>query len=386
MFFEPKRIYNGPFDGDPHKPAVPWSAHARGEVPEGHYTVPIGRAEIVREGRDVTVLTYGTMVHVVRGGGAAGWASTPRSSTCAPWRRSTSTRCARRCARPAAAWWCTRPRASAATARSSSPRVQEQCFWNLEAPIQRVAGWDTPYPHAFEWEYFPGPGAHRRAPCKPGDGGGMSRYVFKLPDLGEGTVEAEIVGWRVKPGDTVAEDDVHRRGDDREGRGGSAGAGERARAVDHRRARRHGAGGRRAHRARDAGCRRRGGAGSERCRAGQRGAAPPRAPRPQRAEPRSNGNGAAPSHAAGTARRRAAAPRRHLTRHAPPCARGGRRPAPGGRQRAQRPHRAQGPGRLRRAPRPGADAAAHRAQAGAGRARPPRRVPPRKSRSSACAA
>jgi 2-oxoisovalerate dehydrogenase E2 component (dihydrolipoyl transacylase) len=36
----------------------------------------------------------------------------------------------------------------------------------------------------------------------------MSRYVFKLPDLGEGTVAAEIVAWRVKPGDTVAEDDV----------------------------------------------------------------------------------------------------------------------------------------------------------------------------------
>jgi len=35
----------------------------------------------------------------------------------------------------------------------------------------------------------------------------MSRYVFKLPDLGEGTVDAEIVSWRVKPGDTVAEDD-----------------------------------------------------------------------------------------------------------------------------------------------------------------------------------
>ena len=34
--------------------------------------------------------------------------------------------------------------------------VQEECFWALEAPIQRVAGWDTPYPHAFEWEYFPG--------------------------------------------------------------------------------------------------------------------------------------------------------------------------------------------------------------------------------------
>jgi 2-oxoisovalerate dehydrogenase E2 component (dihydrolipoyl transacylase) len=36
----------------------------------------------------------------------------------------------------------------------------------------------------------------------------MSRYVFKLPDLGEGTVEAEIIGWRVKPGDVVSEDDV----------------------------------------------------------------------------------------------------------------------------------------------------------------------------------
>jgi 2-oxoisovalerate dehydrogenase E2 component (dihydrolipoyl transacylase) len=36
----------------------------------------------------------------------------------------------------------------------------------------------------------------------------MSRYVFKLPDLGEGTVAAEIVSWRVKTGDTVAEDDV----------------------------------------------------------------------------------------------------------------------------------------------------------------------------------
>ena len=36
----------------------------------------------------------------------------------------------------------------------------------------------------------------------------MSRYVFKLPDLGEGTVEAEIVAWHVKPGDVIAEEDV----------------------------------------------------------------------------------------------------------------------------------------------------------------------------------
>gem|GEM_PF-4587951 len=35
--------------------------------------------------------------------------------------------------------------------------VQEHCFYHLEAPIERVAGWDTPYPHALEWAYFPGP-------------------------------------------------------------------------------------------------------------------------------------------------------------------------------------------------------------------------------------
>ena len=35
--------------------------------------------------------------------------------------------------------------------------VQEHCFYQLEAPIERVTGWDTPYPHAQEWAYFPGP-------------------------------------------------------------------------------------------------------------------------------------------------------------------------------------------------------------------------------------
>ncbi len=36
----------------------------------------------------------------------------------------------------------------------------------------------------------------------------MSQYVFKMPDLGEGTVDAEIVAWHAKPGDTVAEDQL----------------------------------------------------------------------------------------------------------------------------------------------------------------------------------
>jgi len=36
-------------------------------------------------------------------------------------------------------------------------QVQEHCFYSLEAPMIRVTGWDTPYPHAQEWAYFPGP-------------------------------------------------------------------------------------------------------------------------------------------------------------------------------------------------------------------------------------
>src|SRR5580698_3036579 len=64
IFLEPKRIYNGPFDGHHDRPVSPWAKHPASEVPEGHYTVPLGKAAIIREGSDLTVLAYGTMVHV----------------------------------------------------------------------------------------------------------------------------------------------------------------------------------------------------------------------------------------------------------------------------------------------------------------------------------
>ncbi|HET6609589.1 MAG TPA: transketolase C-terminal domain-containing protein, partial [Rhodopila sp.] len=44
-----------------------------------------------------------------------------------------------------------------------SAQVQERCFYHLEAPIVRVTGWDTPYPHSQEWDYFPGPARVARA-------------------------------------------------------------------------------------------------------------------------------------------------------------------------------------------------------------------------------
>ena len=59
----------------------------------------------------------------------------------------------------------------------------------------------------------------------------MSRYVFKMPDLGEGTVAAEVVAWHVKAGDLVQEDQVMVRGHDRQGRGRDARAGHGPRRV-----------------------------------------------------------------------------------------------------------------------------------------------------------
>ena len=38
LFFEPKRIYNGPFDGFYERPVTPWAKHKQAEVPEGHST------------------------------------------------------------------------------------------------------------------------------------------------------------------------------------------------------------------------------------------------------------------------------------------------------------------------------------------------------------
>ena len=66
IFFEPKRIYNGPFDGFFDRPVKNWKSHPDSVVPEGYYRIPLGKARLVTEGDQLTVLTYGTMVHVAK--------------------------------------------------------------------------------------------------------------------------------------------------------------------------------------------------------------------------------------------------------------------------------------------------------------------------------
>ena len=155
LFLEPKRLYNGPFDGDPHKPQSSWKDHPKGEVPEGHYTVPIGVAEILRPGSDVTVIGYGTMVHVALAAAEREGvdAEIIDLRTLIPYDIDTVAKSVSKTGRCVILHEA--PRTSGFGAELAA-QIQEECFYSLEAPIQRVTGWDTPYPHAHEWSYFPG--------------------------------------------------------------------------------------------------------------------------------------------------------------------------------------------------------------------------------------
>ena len=156
IFFEPKRIYNGPFSGYYDKPVEPWKNHPDSKVPEGYYSIPLGKARTVREGDALTILAYGTMVHVVsavakeKGVDAeiidlrtlvpldieAIEASVEKTGRCLVVHEATRT---------------------SGFGAELSALVQERCFYHLEAPVERVTGFDTPYPHSLEWAYFPGP-------------------------------------------------------------------------------------------------------------------------------------------------------------------------------------------------------------------------------------
>ena len=156
LFFEPKRIYNGPFDGHYDRPVQPWSRHASSEVPDGYYNIPLGKAAVVREGEAVTVLCYGTMVHVALGVvEAAGVdAEVIDLRTLLPLDTDTIVASVEKTGRCLIVHEATRTGGFGA---ELSAQVQERCFHHLEAPIERVTGWDTPYPHSLEWAYFPGP-------------------------------------------------------------------------------------------------------------------------------------------------------------------------------------------------------------------------------------
>jgi 2-oxoisovalerate dehydrogenase E1 component subunit beta len=155
VFFEPKRMYNGPFDGKADGALASWANHPKGEVPEGHYTVPLDQAEVVRDGNDVTVIAYGTLVHVALAAAEKSGidAEVIDLKTLTPYDIDTITTSVKKTGRCIVSQEA--PRTSGFAAELSA-QIQEDCFYALEAPVYRVTGWDTPYPHAHEWSYFPG--------------------------------------------------------------------------------------------------------------------------------------------------------------------------------------------------------------------------------------
>jgi 2-oxoisovalerate dehydrogenase E1 component beta subunit len=156
IFLEPKRIYNGPFDGHHDKAVVPWSAHRLSEVPEGHYAVPLESAAIVRPGSQVTIITYGTMVWVSETAANETGIDAEIIDLRSLWPLDLKTLVdsVHKTGRCVIVHEATRTSGFGA---ELAALMQEHCFYHLEAPIERVTGWDTPYPHAQEWAYFPGP-------------------------------------------------------------------------------------------------------------------------------------------------------------------------------------------------------------------------------------
>jgi 2-oxoisovalerate dehydrogenase E1 component beta subunit len=162
IFLEPKRIYNGPFDGHRERPVQPWAKHPASEVPTDYYRIPLGKAAIVRQGGDVTILAYGAMVHVSLAAAedAGVDAEVIDLRTLVPLDIETIQASVAKTGRCVIVHEATRTSGYGA---ELAALVQEHCFYHLEAPIQRVTGYDTPYPHALEWEYFPGPQRVARA-------------------------------------------------------------------------------------------------------------------------------------------------------------------------------------------------------------------------------
>jgi 2-oxoisovalerate dehydrogenase E1 component beta subunit len=153
IFFEPKRLYRGSFDGEPEN-VPPWRDQPEAEVPEEYYRTPLGQAHIVRPGDEITVIAWGTMVHVARAAihEAAVDAELIDLRTLLPLDLATITASVEKTGRCVVVHEAPRTCGFGAEVVAL---IQENCFWNMEAPVLRVTGWDTPFPHGQEWDYLP---------------------------------------------------------------------------------------------------------------------------------------------------------------------------------------------------------------------------------------
>lgn len=141
VFLEPKRLYRS----------------VKGEVPEGDYTVELGRARIVRPGKDVTLLCWGAMVPVCT---KAAELCLPRGADCEvidlrtliPLDEESILSSVKKTSRVVIVHEA--PKTSGFGGELAA-LIAEEAILYLEAPILRVAGFDTPFPYALEHIYLP---------------------------------------------------------------------------------------------------------------------------------------------------------------------------------------------------------------------------------------
>jgi 2-oxoisovalerate dehydrogenase E1 component beta subunit len=139
VFFEPKRLYRASI----------------GEVPEEDYQLPLGKAEVVTTGSDITLLAWGAQMEIIEK--AAEMAANDNISceiidlrTILPWDIETVANSVMKTGRLLVSQ---EAPLTAGFASEIAATIQNECFLHLESPIERVCGMDTPYPLALEKEY-----------------------------------------------------------------------------------------------------------------------------------------------------------------------------------------------------------------------------------------
>ncbi len=149
IFMEPKKIYRA----------------FKQDVPEADYVVPIGPANIVREGTDVSIFCYGSMVQVAlraaEKAAESGWnAEIVDLRTLYPLDIETILNSVKKTGRAIVVYEA--PKTCGYGAEIAAT-IAEKAIDYLEAPILRVAGLDTPFPYTLEYVYMPHPARVYRA-------------------------------------------------------------------------------------------------------------------------------------------------------------------------------------------------------------------------------